>query len=412
MQALTPSVVSRGTAAPVKPAAPPPPLVEKDTSWVAGRDLVPQTPSEHSLRAFCQAMPKVDLHRHMEGAITAEMMLRIADKYGIQLPTRNLEELRPLMQVTDKDKTLIDFIKKFDTIGLAFKNTDAVREITAQTILDASQDNVKYLELRFSPLYIAEQYHLDPKDVMQAVADGVKEASKQCDTKTNLIAIVEREMPVEKAWQVEKLAEAFKDQGVVAMDLANDEYDYPPGPFAAVFQAAHKAGLHVTVHAGEAGPAANVKTSIDQLDAERVGHGVQTAGDPSVEQEVLQKHIGLEMCPTSNEETHAADGLGQYPMRRYYNEGADVSVNTDDPAVCGVTQSGEYYKVVHNLGFSIPELQKMDLNAVNSAFISDADKQALAAQFQQSFDQLNAVAAQHPEMAQWYQPHQALPGGV
>ncbi|HEY3999727.1 MAG TPA: adenosine deaminase [Candidatus Xenobia bacterium] len=383
-------------------ARPRPRLQERPDTWLAGKDRVPVTPEDHELKAYTQAMPKVDLHRHMEGAVTAEMMLKIAKRFDIQLPTQDLKQLRGLMQVNDKDKTLLDFIKKFDTIGKVFSSADAVKAIAYQTVRDAADDNVKYLELRFSPLYIAQQYGVKPADVMDAVAKGAAEASKKGDIKTNLIAIVEREMPVQKAWEVEKLAEGWKDKGVVALDLANDEKNYPPGPFAAVFQAAHKAGLHVTVHAGEAGPAANVKTSIEQLDAERIGHGIQTAADPAVEKVMLDRHVTPEMCPTSNDETHAAEGLPQYPMRRFYDEGLRPTVNTDDPAVCGVTLSGECYKVVHELGMSIPELQQMEYNGIDAAFISDADKAQLHQQFEQSYAQLNPT--QDPQLQAWLTP--------
>lgn len=362
---------------------------------VAPRPQDPQVEQDRRLRELVRRMPKVDLHRHMEGAITPELMVRLGKKYNIELPSYDPEELRPYLQVGPQDKTLLDFLKKFDTIGLAFKNQDAVREIAYQTVIDASKDNVKYLELRFSPIYIAKQYNLDLDAVMQAVADGVRQAQKDCGTRTNLIVIVERQMGEGPAWQAEKLAEKYKDQGVVALDLANDEYNYPPGPYAAVFQAAKQAGLHVTVHAGEAGGADNVRVSVEELGADRIGHGVRSFEDPRVEKMLADRGVVLEMCPTSNFQTGASQDVASYPMRRYYNQGIPVTVNTDDPAVSGIELSDDYVRVVAELGFTLPELQSMVLNGVRGAFTSQAEKEALEKQFSEEFGKIARECGYH-----------------
>src|SRR5690606_5112544 len=131
-----------------------------------------------------------------------------------------------------------------------------------------AKDNVKYLELRFSPMYMALGHGLDMDEVIESVIAGTKRGEEEHGLPTRLIMIVERQMGPEKAAEVEKLAEKYMDQGVVALDLANDEFNYPPGPYAKVFQDAKAAGLKVTVHAGEAGGPENVKTSILDLKAD------------------------------------------------------------------------------------------------------------------------------------------------
>lgn len=337
--------------------------------------------------AVIQRLPKVDLHRHLEGSLSPEAFIAIADKYGIPIPSHDLETLRPFLQETKDDKTLLDFLKKFDTIGLAFKNAAACKDITEAVINEAAKDNVKYLELRFSPMYMAGD-KLDLHDVMDAVAAGAKDASEKTGTKVKLIAIVERQMGPEKAKIVEGLAEEYKDRGVVGLDLANDEYHYPPGPYAEVFQKAKSAGLHITVHAGEAGGADNVKTSIDALGAERIGHGVRTFEDPAVEQEVRERRIPLELCPTSNIQTGSVGSWDAHPLKKFYEEGIPVTINTDDPGVSGIDLSNEYKVAMQHWGLSLNDVEHIILNGVDAAFVPQDERQAMHAAFEQEFGQI------------------------
>jgi adenosine deaminase len=343
------------------------------------------------LAEVVQQLPGIDLHCHLEGAITPEMMVEVARKYDIKLPTYDVEQLRPLMQVTDKDKTLLDFLKKFDTISLAFKSPEAIRDITHRVIENASKENVKYLELRFSPLYMAGCYNLDTHAVMDAVIQGVKDSEKDCDTKTNLIVIMERQMGVDKARQVKDLALEYKarEPRIRALDLANDEFHFPPDPYVGVFKEGEAAGLAHTDHEAEAGPARNAEVSIEQSGSQRIGHGIRVADDPAVEKLVKDRGVTLEMCPTSNLQTGAAADIAHYPMRRFYDEGIKVTVNTDDPAVCGTTLKKEYYRVVTELGFSVPELEHMIMNGVEAAFLTPGERDSLRQQFAAQIARVN-----------------------
>jgi len=220
------------------------------------------------------------------------------------------------------------------------------------------------------------------------VVAGTRKAAAETGSKVNLIAIVERQMGPEKAKTVEQLAEKYMDRGVVALDLANDEFHYPPGPYAQVFQDAKKAGLKVTVHAGEAGSADNVKTSIEQLGADRIGHGVRTFEDPAVERMVLERGIPLELNPTSNIQTGAVGSWEQHPLKRFYEEGIEVTINTDDPGVSGIDLSNEYVEAMNRWGLSRDDVEAVILNGVDAAFLPEKDKAELAESFQRQFDSI------------------------
>lgn len=347
----------------------------------------PASLDDARLAELARRLPKVDLHRHLEAAgMEPDVVIRLARKYGVELPSYDPETLRPHLQITETDKTLLDFLKKFDTIGKMFVNKDIIEEISYESVALAARDNVKYLELRFSPMYMAQTHGLPLDEVTQAVVDGVKRGSEEFGLPTGLIMIVERQMGVEKARAVEKLAEGFKDRGVVALDLANDEFHFPPGPYAEVFQDARKAGLKVTVHAGEAAGPENVRTSIEQLGADRIGHGVRTYQDAMVEQLVRQMGIPLELCPTSNVQTGAVSRLADHPLKRYYDQGIKVTLNTDDPSISGITLSDEMVKVVRQFGFSLADLERMVQNGVEAAFLPEAQRKELAREVSQGFD--------------------------
>lgn len=333
------------------------------------------------VKGFLRDIPKVDLHRHLEGSVEPETLISIAKRRDIPLPSYDPVELKPHLQITDQDKTLLDFLKKFDTIGKAFADRDAIEEITYEAVKNANADNVKYMELRFSPLYMASHYKLGEDEVMGGVLDGLKKAEKDFDTGVGLIMIVERQMGLEHAAHVEEMAERYKDRGVVGLDLANDEFNYPPGPYAPIFQKAKDAGLSITVHAGEAGGPENVKTSIEDLKADRIGHGVRAWQDPRVEKLVREKGITLEMCPTSNVQTGAAESLDSHPFKRYYDQGINVTVNTDDPGVSDITLTDDYNKLVSQFGFSLKDVEQFVMNGIEGAFLPKEEKEAMKAKY-------------------------------
>ncbi len=340
---------------------------------------------EEQLQKLGKDIPKADIHRHLEGSIEPEVLIAVAKKHNIPLPSYNVEELRPHIQITPQDKTLLDFLKKFDPIGRVFKSKEVIADLTYGSIQDAHQDNVKYLEFRYSPQYMAKAHNLDLEDVVKGVFEGVQKAAKDFDTKVNLTLIVERWDNHDRAREVADLAARHQDKGIVALDLANDEFHFPPGPFAQIFQDAKKAGLKITVHSGEAGPADNVRVSIEQLKADRIGHGVRAYTDPSLVQLAADKQVVFEMCPTSNEQTQTVESMDNYPMKEFLQAGIPVTLNTDDPSISGIKLSGEVVKVAKLFDFSLNDFRQMEQNAIDHGFTTDDNKRELTQAFDAGF---------------------------
>lgn len=342
---------------------------------------------EERLAKLAHDIPKVDLHRHLEGALgEPEAIIKVAKKHNIPLPSYDVEELRPHLQITKDDHTLIDFLKKFEPIGPLFKDKAVIADLTYSAIQDANQDNVKYLELRYSPQYMAKAHNLDLEDVVKGVFEGVQNAAKDFDTKVNLTLIVERWDSHDRAREVAELAARHQDKGIVALDLANDEFHFPPGPFAQIFQDAKKAGLKITVHSGEAGPADNVRVAIEQLGADRIGHGVRAYTDPSLVKLAAERKIPFEMCPTSNEQTETVANMSNYPYDDFYRAGIPNTINTDDPSISGIKLSGEVVKIARLFNYSLNDIRQFEQNGVDYGFTSEANKRELTQVFDQGFE--------------------------
>ncbi|MEW6215980.1 MAG: adenosine deaminase, partial [Nitrospirota bacterium] len=327
-----------------------------------------------------KAMNKVDLHRHIEGSLTPEMVLNIAMKHNIVLPTYDLEALKPMVQVTKEDKTLIDFLKKFHVLGKLFVSKEAISDITYDVIQEANKDNVKYLELRFSPSSMAgnPKYGrvLDiRKDVMEGVLEGVKKAASSFDTKVNLTMIASRKLGIDSAMDVLNLAKEYRDKGISSVDLAGDEATYGPDEFVPFFLEAEKSGFYTTGHGAEARGAESALTLKKDGHVDRVGHGVRIYQNPEIEEKAKKEHWTLELCPTSNEQTGAVENFSKdnYPFDRYEKEGINVTINTDDPGVSGITLTGENERVMDLYDYSLKKLEEFNLRAIDAAFISDEE---------------------------------------
>lgn len=356
------------------------------------------TDDENLLKSTIARLPKVDIHRHLEGAIKTENILRVANKYGVELPANTLEGLKPYVCVTDKDETLTDFLKKFKIIDMIFVNTNAVKEVSKQCVIDAHSENIKAMELRFSPQGMAAAGGLSLNQVMDAVIEGVREGEKETGMIVGLTTVVSRRRGIEKAQQIEDLTEEYLKRDLISyvdgepstadilskgfnrvtsIDLASDEANFPAGPYAPVFNEAEREGIHRTIHAGEARGAESVHTAIDECHAERIGHGIRSFEDPALVRTLVEKGIPLEMCPTSNVQTSAIDDINNHPLKKFYDMGGKATINTDDPGVCDTDLNNEYMRAIKDIGCSLEDVENMILYAVDALFLPPPIKMAL-----------------------------------
>ncbi len=316
-----------------------------------------------------------DLHRHLEGAVRPATIADICRTHGIPLPTYDASELANIVTLRKATNSLAEFLVPFRTIKFCFVDREAVARIAYEAAEDAYLDNVRYLELRFSPEFMAFYYKLSLADVMDGIVEGVDLAMKRMPIAVRLIVSISRDlnpdtmqMPWPTPVELANLAVQYADRGVVGLDLAGKENGYPPDLFIEPFRIARDASLGITVHAGEDAGADSVRGAIEDLGATRIGHGVRIVQDPEVV--ALAKDLGvtLETCPTSNVLTHAVDSLENHPLRKLFDAGVHVTVNTDDPTVCGIRLSDEYALVMDRFGFTPDEVHMLIQTAEDAAF--------------------------------------------
>jgi adenosine deaminase len=323
-------------------------------------------------------MPLVDLHRHLEGSIRLDTIWELAHEHDLPLPVDNPEELRPHVQVESPQPGLMAFIEKLDRSVAVLADLDACRRIAWECVEDAADEGIDYLELRFSPLYMAWQHALDPADVVQAVIDGVKAARPNRKIQVNLIGILSRTYGLEACWEEFRALAAHHDH-IVALDIAGDEAAWPAELFADHFRRARELGWQITAHAGEAAGPESIWTAIKELGATRIGHGLRAIEDPALMDYLAEKQIGLEVSLTSNVQISAVPGYADHPIKTYVEHGMMVTLNTDDPAVSRITLAHEYDVAGPAAGLSREQLRQIQRNGLSVAFLQESVKSALKA---------------------------------
>lgn len=307
------------------------------------------------------------MHRHLDGSVRLETILELAEQHGIELPAHTVEGLRPHVQVTEAQPGLMAFIARFKYLTAVMADADACRRIARENVEDAAAEGIDYIELRFSPAFMAEAHGLDPEDVVEAVADGVKAGARETGVVAGLIGIMSRSYGVDRCMdELEALLRFRAD--LVAIDLAGDEQQFPAELFTAHFSKVREAGLAVTVHAGEAVGPGSVWSAIRDLGADRIGHGFRSIEDPELVAFLAERQIGLEICLTSNLQIGAVDSYEAHPAKRLLDAGVLLNLNTDDPGISGIDLRHEFEVAAPAAGFTSNDLLTVRGNATRMAF--------------------------------------------
>ena len=333
---------------------------------------------------YYRKLPKVDLHRHLEGSLRLTTLMDVGRSYGLNLPETS--KLRELVQIgSDEEFTFQNFLSKFQTLRLFYRSQEIIERVTREAIEDAATDNIRYLELRFTPVALGRAERFDLGDVMDWVIQSAQNAEQDFGVKTRLIASVNRHESPDLAMQVTRLAIERMDKGIVALDLAGNEAEYPGVIFPGAFKMAYDEGLHITIHAGEWGPADNVSDAILYLKAERIGHGVRVLEDPKITKLARKRAVAFEVCITSNYQSGVVPTSNIHPFSRMKDQGLLVTINSDDPSISDITLSDEYKLAAEEMGLSQLDFCDCVLAAANASFLPDAEKQSLVSELSDEF---------------------------
>jgi adenosine deaminase len=331
-----------------------------------------------------KGLPLIDLHRHLDGSVRLETILDLGRQHNLPLPAWDLAGLRPHVQVIDSPSGeatmpgVMAFIAKFKWMTEVLVDYDACRRVAYENVEDAHLEGVDYVELRFSPWFMAETHKLDPVGVVEAVVDGSEEAARDFKLKVNLIGIISRTYGPEAGRQ-ELEALLQQRERLVALDLAGDEANCPGQLFVEHFLRAREVGWQITVHAGEAAGPQSIWQALRELGAVRIGHAVRAIEDPALMDHMAELQIGIETSLTSNVQTRTVPDYASHPARRFLERGLLVTLNTDDPGISGISLRHEYEVAALAACLTPDQIRQAQSNALTVAFLSEAEKAALLA---------------------------------
>lgn len=323
-------------------------------------------------------LPFIDLHRHLDGNVRLQTILDLGRRHNIRLPGDTVETLRPHVQVTAVMSDLVSWLAKLHWMIAVLGDYEACRRIARENVEDAWTERLDYVELRFSPYFMAGPNRLDPVKVVEAVVAGVEEGRAKTGLKVNLIGILSRTFGPE-ACQIELEALLTQRAHLAALDLAGDEKNWPAELFVEHFARGREAGWAVTVHAGEAGGAPSVWAALQQLGATRIGHGIRAIDDPQLLDHLGEHRIGLEINLTSNVQTNTVPGFAGHPMRAFLERGLLATLNTDDPVISGIDLRHEYETAAPAAGLSRAQIVQAQKNALEIAYLTKEERRALLA---------------------------------
>lgn len=322
------------------------------------------------------SLPLIDLHRHLDGNIRIQTIFDLGKKHGISLPVQDLDGLRKFVQITEPSPGIMPFIEKMVfTVGF-LADYESCKQIAYENVEDAYQEGIDYIELRFSPLFMAEAHDLDLEGVVEAVLDGIDHGRKKYDIRVNLIGIISRTYGPDQGWKELEALLQHKDR-IQALDLAGDEVNFPGSLFVDHIKEGRSAGWHITIHAGEEAGPDSVWQAVEELKAERIGHGVSSAKDPVLLRYLAEKRIGVESNLTSNLQTRVVESLTKHPLRIFLENGILGTINSDDPGISAIDLRHEYEVAAPAAGLSPSQIQQAQKNALEVAFLDDVEKEEL-----------------------------------
>lgn len=333
---------------------------------------------------FAQRIPKAELHVHLEGSIRPKTLLKIAQRNKIDLPAKDEAGLRDFYRFSDFDH----FIQVYSLITSCLKTPEDYRLIAYEFGVECARQNIRYAEVTFTLDTNIRMSGLDWETILESLNTGRKEAQDEYGIQWNWIFDINRNNPGEQEAKILEIALRSKEKGCVALGLGGSELEYPGQLFRDVFDHADKAGLACVPHAGETAGAESVWQSLNELHAVRIGHGVRAIEDPKLVEYLVDHQTPLEICPTSNICLGVYPDYNTHPLRKLWDAGVMVTVNSDDPPMFNTDLNHEYQVLVEQFGFQAKDLEKISLNGVKASLLPDDEKSLMITEFKNEFKTL------------------------
>jgi adenosine deaminase len=326
------------------------------------------------IEEFLRRMPKVELHLHLEGTITPRTFLDLAQRNGVTLPANDEAGVAALFRYRDFG----EFLSVFMALAKAIAHGEDFERLAYELGSDLAAQEVRYAEVMISPVQYTSR-GLDLREVIEGCMAGFTRVERETGAAIRLALDYGRQYGPDGAWSVLEIARATQHLGVVGWSIGGNEIGYPPEPYAPIFAAAREAGLGVMAHAGEVVGPQSVWGAINTLGVTRLGHGIRAVEDPALLEVLRERGIVLDVCPSSNLLTGAVASWPAHPLRRLYDAGIAVTINSDDPTFFDTTLTKEYHRALTLLGFGIDDLCAAVRTAAHAAFLPPPQRDILVA---------------------------------
>lgn len=319
-------------------------------------------------------LAKAELHCHLDGSISLEVIRQLAEMANIVVPVSD-KELKQLVVAPENAESLMDYLKTFDFVRPLLQTKEALHLAAYDVARQAAQENVIYTEIRFAPELSMDE-GLSASETVEAVLAGLKQAEEEFGIVAKVLVCGMKQSPKEVTRDIFEHVVELAEKGLVGFDFAGNELDFPPAQLADLIKETQALGLPMTFHAGECGCAHYIADSIAH-DIKRIGHSTAIYNQPELIQEFIEKGVTAELCLTSNLQTKAAKSLDEFPFLALKNAGAKITINTDNRTVSDTNLTKEYALFVKHFGVSVADFLAFNKNAIQASFTNEAQKAEL-----------------------------------
>lgn len=340
-----------------------------------------------NIREYALQIPKVELHVHLEGSISPETLLELALRNSVQLPARDISSLQKFYTF----RNFPHFVDVYTTMTSCLRTPEDYSLISYEYGASCARQNVRYAEVTFTIGTNVRLSGFSWQEILSGLNNGRRRAKDEFGVEMRWIFDISRNHPETQDWVVETALEA-REQGVVALGLGGDEAAYPPELFINSFKRAWQAGLACVPHAGETAGPASIWTALTDLHADRIGHGVRSIEDPDLVEYLYKTQVPLEICTTSNVRLGVYPDYKRHPLRKLWDAGLYVTINSDDPPMFDTDLNQEYLALVDYFNFNEKELEQASLNGLRASLLTKKEKNQLEAAFKSDFERLKYVS--------------------
>jgi adenosine deaminase len=321
-------------------------------------------------------LPKVELHCHLDGSLRVDTILDLASKQNIPLPSSNPHNLKKMLSIGEKRVTLEEYISRFDITLSVMQTPDSLSRIAYELIEDVASENVRYIEVRYSPILHTTR-GMTLEEAITSVKNGLKKGEKDFGVKSGIIVCGIRHISPEASLKLADLCVKFKNDGVVGFDLAGAEENFPAKDHREAFYMILNHNINATIHAGEAFGPSSIHQAVHYCGAHRIGHGTRLKEDQDLMNYINNHRITMEVCLTSNWHTYTVKSLKEHPLRYYYDRGIRVTLNTDNRLMSDTTLTKEFRIARDLFNFQLHDFREVTIIAMKAAFLPHLERKEM-----------------------------------